>query len=237
MSAPALELDDVFAGYGPIMVLQHMSLQVQPGEVFALLGPNGGGKSTTLQVCSGLLPVRQGALRLAGRTVTGAAPDALARAGLCSIPEGRGVFPNLTVRENLEMCTFTGTPLATIEEITYARFPTLGQRQQQLAGTMSGGQQQMLAMARALATDPAVLLLDELSMGLAPIVVSQLYELVASIAADGVSVLVVEQFARSVLGIAQRAAIMLNGHIVRTGAPDDIAAELSDAYMGRKAPT
>ena len=188
-------------------------------------------------VVVGINWMRAAAPGVPAETVTGASPDALARAGLCSIPEGRGVFPNLTVRENLEMCTFTGTPLATIEEITYARFPVLGQRQHQLAGTMSGGQQQMLAMARALATDPAVLLLDELSMGLAPMVVGQLYELVASIAADGVSVLVVEQFARSVLGIAQRAAIMLNGHIVRTGTPHDIAAELSDAYMGRKAPT
>ena len=233
-TAPCLELVDVTAGYGPIVVLQGVSLAVHRGEVLALLGPNGGGKSTTLQVCCGLLPVSRGQLRLGGRSIAGAAPDALSRAGVCTIPEGRGIFPNLTVRENLLMATYTGRSLAEIEATTFARFPTLGQRPTQLAGTMSGGQQQMLAMARALATDPAVLLLDELSMGLAPIVVRQLYEIVAAVAAEGVCVLVVEQFARSVLGIAHRAAIMLNGRIVRTGAPAEIADELSHAYLGGK---
>jgi branched-chain amino acid transport system ATP-binding protein len=232
---PCLELVDVSAGYGPIVVLQGVSLAVHRGEVLALLGPNGGGKSTTVQVCAGLLPISRGQLRLGGRSVAGATPDALARAGVCTIPEGKGIFPNLTVRENLLMATYTGHSLAEIESTTYARFPMLGLRPSQLAGTMSGGQQQMLAMARALATNPAALLLDELSMGLAPIVVRQLYEIVATVAAEGVSVLVVEQFARSVLGIADRAAIMLNGRIVRTGAPAEIADELSDAYLGRKA--
>ena len=232
---PCLELVDVTAGYGPIVVLQGVSLVVHEREVLALLGPNGGGKSTTLGVCSGLVGITSGQLRLAGRSVTGTTPDALARAGVCAVPEGRGIFPNLTVRENLMMATYTGMPLAAIEATAYARFPALGQRPGQLAGTMSGGQQQMLSMSRALATNPAVLLLDELSMGLAPIVVGQLYEIVAAVAADGVSVLLVEQFARSVLGIADRAAIMLNGRIVRTGSPDEIAEELSAAYLGGKA--
>ena len=232
---PCLELVDVTAGYGPIVVLQGVSLVVHEREVLALLGPNGGGKSTTLGVCSGLVQITSGQLRLAGRSVGGTAPDALARAGVCLVPEGRGIFPNLTVRENLMMATYTGMPLAAIEATAYDRFPALGQRPGQLAGTMSGGQQQMLSMSRALATNPAVLLLDELSMGLAPIVVGQLYEIVAAVAADGVSVLLVEQFARSVLGIADRAAIMLNGRIVRTGSPDEIAEELSAAYLGGKA--
>ena len=235
MTAPSLELVDVTAGYGPIVVLQAVSLEVHPGEILALLGPNGGGKSTTLQVCSGLLPIERGQVRLAGRSVTGTSPHALARAGICAVPEGRGVFPNLTVRENLMMATHTGMPLAEIEQAAYSRFPLLGERRSQLAGTLSGGQQQMLSMSRALATDPAVLLLDELSMGLAPMIVAELYEIVAGVAVDGVSVLLVEQFARSVLGIADRAAIMLNGQIVRSGPPDEIAEELSAAYMGRKA--
>lgn len=232
---PCLELVDVTAGYGPIVVLQGVSLTVHHGEVLALLGPNGGGKSTTLQVCSGLVPINSGELRLAGRSITGTTPDALARAGVCAVPEGRGIFANLTVRENLMMATHTGITLAEIETKAYARFPALGARPSQLAGTMSGGQQQMLSMSRALATNPAVLLLDELSMGLAPIIVSQLYEIVAGVAADGISVLLVEQFARSVLRIADRAAIMLNGHIVHTGTPDEIAEQLSAAYLGGKA--
>jgi branched-chain amino acid transport system ATP-binding protein len=235
MIGPSLELVDVTAGYGSIVVLQRVSLAVQRGEILALLGPNGGGKSTTISVCSGLVPITSGELRLAGRSITGAAPDALARAGVCTVPEGRGIFPNLSVRENLMMASHTGIPLTEIEAAAYRRVPTLGQRPSQLAGTMSGGQQQMLSMSRALATNPAVLLLDELSMGLAPIVVSELYNIVAAVAAEGVSVLLVEQFARSVLGIAHRAAIMVNGRIIRTGAPDEIAEELTSAYLGGKA--
>ena len=235
MIGPSLELVDVTAGYGPIVVLQGLSLTIQQGEVLALLGPNGGGKSTTLQVCCGLVPITRGELRLAGRSINGTTPDALARAGVCAIPEGRGIFPNLTVRENLMMTTYTGASLAEVEAITYDRFPVLARRPSQLAGMLSGGQQQMLAVSRALATNPTVLLLDELSMGLAPRIVSELYEIVANVAADGVSILMVEQFARAVLRIADRAAIMLNGQIVRSGAPDDIAEELSAAYLGGKA--
>ena len=231
---PILEMVDVRAGYGTIEVLHGVSLRVERGEVLALLGPNGGGKSTTLKVCAGLLPVTTGDLRLADRSVCGVSADRLARLGLCTIPEGRGIFPNLSVRENLLMCTHTGAKLSDIEAIAYDRFPRLGDRRSQLAGTMSGGEQQMLAMARALATNPAVLLLDELSMGLAPLIVGRLYEIVAQVAQSGVSVLVVEQFARTVLGIADRAAIMLHGRITRVGAPDELAEELSSAYLGGK---
>ena len=234
MNEPILELVDVRAGYGSIEVLHGVSLTVHRGEVLALLGPNGGGKSTSLNVLAGLVNIMSGEVRLAGRTVTDVGPDKRARLGLCTIPEGKGVFPNLTVRENLMMATHTGATLSDIEDVAYARFPRLGDRRSQLAGTMSGGEQQMLAMSRALATNPAVLLLDELSMGLAPLIVSSLYEIVAQVAETGVSVLVVEQFARTVLGIADRAAIMLSGRITRVGAPDELAEELSSAYLGGK---
>lgn len=232
MTAPCLELIDVTAGYGRLKVLHEVSLAVNYGEVLALLGPNGGGKSTTLKVCAGLLPVSSGQVHVAGLPITGATPDSLARAGVCTVPEGRGIFPNLTVRENLMIASHTGVPSVHIESVAFDRFPVLRNRVEQLAGTLSGGEQQMLSMSRALATSPSVLLLDELSMGLAPIVVSQLYEIVSAVAADGVSVLIVEQFARSVLKIADRAAIMLNGRIVRIGAPNDIGDELADAYLG-----
>jgi branched-chain amino acid transport system ATP-binding protein len=228
----ALELRNVHAAYGTITALRGVDLVVPYGKLIALLGPNGGGKSTTLRVISGLLPITDGDLLVAGRRVNGAAPDELARRGVCLIPEGKGIFPNLSVRENLWMATHIGTPLNHIEEVAFARFPQLGTRRRQLAGTLSGGEQQMLAMARALSTDPALLLLDELSMGLAPLVVEQLYGIVANIAKDGVSILVVEQFARAVLGIADSVGIMLRGRVTSFGKPSEMEAELSSAYLG-----
>ncbi len=231
-AASALELRDVRAAYGTINVLRGVDLAVPYGSLVALLGPNGGGKSTALRVIAGQLPTTGGDVFVAGRRVNGAAPDELARRGVCLIPEGKGIFPNLTVRENLWMATHSGTSLMEIEEIAYARFPQLGQRRRQLAGRLSGGEQQMLAMARALATNPSLLLLDELSMGLAPIVVEQLYEIVAQVANEGVSILVVEQFARAVLGIVDWVGIMLRGRISNFGAPAAMEAELSTAYLG-----
>jgi branched-chain amino acid transport system ATP-binding protein len=228
----ALELRGVHAAYGAIEVLRGVDLEVPFGTVVALLGPNGGGKSTTLRVIAGQLAATHGDVMLGGRRVNGAAPDELARRGLCLIPEGRGIFPNLSVRENLWMATQTGTSRKAVEEIAYARFPILGQRRRQLAGTLSGGEQQMLAISRALSTNPALLLLDELSMGLAPIVVEQLYEIVGRIAEEGVSLLVVEQFARAVLGIADWVGIMLRGRVARFDRPAAVEAELSSAYLG-----
>jgi branched-chain amino acid transport system ATP-binding protein len=229
---PALELVGLRAAYGRIEVLHGVDLVVPRGSVVALLGPNGGGKTTTLKAASGQLTPTGGCVHIAGRHVNGADPDALARIGVCTIPEGRGVFPNLTVRENLRMVTFAGVEMDQVEERAYAQFPRLGERRHQLAGTMSGGEQQMLAMARGLATDPALLFLDELSMGLAPLIVGELYEIVADIASRGVSILVVEQFARTVLGVADYAAIMVHGRVTAVGQPADIAPELEAAYLG-----
>jgi branched-chain amino acid transport system ATP-binding protein len=231
-STAVLELAAVRAGYGRIDVLHGIDLAVRAGEVFALLGPNGAGKSTTLAVASGQITPSTGGLFLCGRDVTGVSPDALARAGVCLIPEGRGIFPNLTVAENLRMATYTGGAYRDILDRAFARFPRLGERRKQTAGTLSGGEQQMLSMARALATEPAVLLIDELSMGLAPIIVEELYEHVRAIAAAGLSILIVEQFAHEILGLADRAGIMLHGRLLHTGPPASIADELSDAYLG-----
>lgn len=229
---PAIELVGVRAAYGAIEVLKGVDLTVPSGSVVALLGPNGGGKTTTMKIVSGLMSTTSGELRVSGRNVTGITATETSRLGICSIPEGRGVFPNLTVRENLWVATGTGSKRADIEEAAYSRFPKLSDRRQQLAGSMSGGEQQMLALARALGTDPAVLLLDELSMGLAPMIVSQMYEIVGGLAAEGISILVAEQFARVVLPIADTAALMLGGRIVKVGLPADIEQELSTTYLG-----
>ena len=230
--APLLELRGVHAAYGSIEVLHGVDLAVPAGAVVALLGPNGGGKSTTLRVCAGLMPVSAGELVVAGRVDNGVTAARLARLGVCSLPEGRGIFANLTVRENLWLATGTGVDLAAIEETAYGRFPILGRRRTQLAGTLSGGEQQMLALSRAISTRPTLLLLDELSMGLAPLIVSQMYETVRELADEGLSILVAEQFARTVLPIAHSAAIMLHGRIVRVGSPDEIEQELSTHYLG-----
>jgi branched-chain amino acid transport system ATP-binding protein len=231
-----LELRDVRAAYGGITVLHGVNLSVAAGQVVALLGPNGAGKTTTLRVAAGVHPARSGQLLLGGRDLTGAAPRDLARAGVCLIPEGRGVFPNLSVRDNLLMMTFTGHSRERIEEVAFTRFPALARRASQAAGTLSGGEQQMLALARGLATDPAVLLLDELSMGLAPLVVSKLYEQVAGIAQQGVAVLMVEQFAAAALGVADYAVVLVRGRVERHGPPDDeLRADLSSLYLGSSA--
>ena len=231
-AAPVLELSSVRAGYGRIDVLHGVDLALAPGEVYALLGPNGAGKSTTLAVASGQIVPSSGSLMLCGRDVTGVTPDALARAGVCLIPEGRGIFPNLTVTENLRMATFTGTNFHEVQDRVFTQFPRLRERRRQTAGTLSGGEQQMLSMGRALATNPAVLLIDELSMGLAPLIVEELYDHVRRIAASGLSILIVEQFAHEILGVAHLAGIMLHGRIVETGTPTQIADDLTSAYLG-----
>jgi branched-chain amino acid transport system ATP-binding protein len=232
LTTPLLELRGIRAGYGTIDVLHGVDLVLEAGQVYALLGPNGAGKTTTLAVCTGQIVPSAGRLLLSGREVNGTTSDALARAGLCLVPEGRGIFPNLTVSENLRMSTYAGMDYAAVQERAFSQFPPLGERRKQLAGTLSGGEQQMLSMSRALATNPALLLLDELSMGLAPIIVEQLYERVAELARDGVSILIVEQFAQAILRVSTTASIMLRGRIVRTGPPAEIAEELAAAYLG-----
>jgi branched-chain amino acid transport system ATP-binding protein len=230
--AAALELRDLKASYGRIAVLHGVNLVVPEASVFALLGPNGAGKTTTLKVVDGRLRPTAGCVHVAGTHVNGASPDALTRAGVCSIPEGRGIFPNLTVTENLRMVTYAGVSANEVEERAYARFPILGERRKQLAGTMSGGQQQMLAMARALTSEPSLLLVDELSMGLAPLIVAELYDVLSQLAADGVAILLVEQFARTALAIADYAAIMTQGRVQHVGQPADLADVVSEAYLG-----
>jgi branched-chain amino acid transport system ATP-binding protein len=232
--APALELIRMSAAYGRIEVVHQVDLVVPPQSIVAILGPNGAGKTTTLKVIDGRHPPTSGCVHIAGHHVSGAAPDSIARAGVCSVPEGRGIFPNLTVAENLWLMTQSRHGLAydEVQEKAYARFPILGERRRQLAGTLSGGQQQMLAMARAVVTDPALLLVDELSMGLAPLIVRELYDVLGQLSADGMAVLLVEQFARTALAIADYAALMVHGRIVAVGQPDDLDEAVADAYLG-----
>jgi branched-chain amino acid transport system ATP-binding protein len=231
-TAPLLELRGVDAAYGAIDVLFGVDLALYPGQVHALLGPNGAGKSTTLKVASAQVPPNRGDVVFLGKPLGKRSPDDLARAGLCLVPEGRGIFPNLTVTENLRMATYAGAHLKDVLDRAFTRFPRLAERRKQVAGTLSGGEQQMLSMARAMSTDPKVLLLDELSMGLAPLVVEALYEVVRTIAAEGLSILIVEQFAHEVLGVATSASIMVHGHIEMTGSPTEVNAALASAYLG-----
>ncbi|MBI5089949.1 MAG: ABC transporter ATP-binding protein [Actinobacteria bacterium] len=227
-----VEVSDLRAGYGGIEALSGVDVSVPTGGVYAILGPNGAGKSTLLSVIAGLHQPTAGDVHIAGVRVTGARCDQLARRGVCLVPEGRSVFPNLTVRENLWLATHSGTSLAAIESAAYAAFPRLGERCKQLAGTMSGGEQQMLALARAIATKPSLVMVDELSMGLAPIIVGQLYESIAELARNGLTVIVVEQFARTVLGVAERGALMVGGRIVLEGTTEELQGALTSAYLG-----
>jgi branched-chain amino acid transport system ATP-binding protein len=229
---PRVAICGVHAAYGRIEVLHGVDLEIPGGGIFALLGPNGGGKSTLLKVLNGRLPATCGSVSIEGVTPGHWTPEALAREGVVALPEGRGVFPNLTVRDNLRMWTYRGdVDQAAVEERTYDQFPRLKDRRKQLAGTLSGGEQQMLAISRALAGQTKVLLLDEMSMGLAPIIVGELYELVVQIAAGGVTVVLVEQFVSTALGVADGAAIMLSGRIAHQGTPAEMADAALAAYL------
>jgi branched-chain amino acid transport system ATP-binding protein len=199
---PLLEVRDLEAGYGPIRALDRVSLDVDDGELVALIGANGAGKTTLLMAISGVVPPRGGSLRFAGGGLGGLRPHEVMRLGVGHAPEGRRIFPRLTVRENLELGGFTQTDRGRLKrdiDEACGLFPVLGERMDQLGGTLSGGEQQMLAIARALVGHPRLLLLDEPSLGLAPLIVARVFEVIASLSARGIAVLLVEQNARAAL--------------------------------------
>jgi branched-chain amino acid transport system ATP-binding protein len=231
---PALELRGVEAAYGATTALFSVSLVVPAGQVVALLGPNGAGKTSTLRVLCGQLSPRGGQVLADGTDVTGHSVRQMAGLGVCLIPEGRGIFPGLTVAENLQMHSHLrpGVPARELAEIAYARFPKLRDRRKQLAGTMSGGEQHMLALSRALTTDPKVLLIDELSMGLAPVLVEELFEVVRGIAREGRTILLVEQLADYALEVADYAYLMRLGEMVAVGQPADVSGLIAELYVG-----
>jgi branched-chain amino acid transport system ATP-binding protein len=231
---PLLELRDVRAAYEKVEVLHGVNLKVGGGELVAVLGPNGAGKTTMLRVMSGLMRPAAGQLLVEGYDVTGAGAEELADVGVCLIPEGRGIFPNLTVRENILMDTYSGKRgIDELEVVVFDRFPLLRDRRGQLAGTLSGGEQQMLALSRALSTDPALILLDEVSMGLAPLIVESLFEIVRKLTStSGVTIVIVEQFADVVLEFADKVALMSQGRIRATGPPNKVRSQIEETYLG-----
>jgi branched-chain amino acid transport system ATP-binding protein len=229
---PVLELKGVHAAYGRIEVLHGVDLAVPHGSVFVLLGPNGAGKSTILKVAGGRMRHTSGTVCIDGEPLGKVTADSLARRGICSVPEGRGVFPNLTVRENLLMWTYRGgVKPEEAESRAFDRFPRLSQRRKQLAGTLSGGEQQMLAVARALVGTPRLLLLDEISMGLAPLVVLELFDVVRQLASDGITIVLAEQFVHTALSLATEGAIVVHGRVGHAGPPEDLRLAAAGAYM------
>ncbi len=214
-----LELRSVTAGYGAGPVLHDVSLVVPEAAVVALLGPNGAGKTTLLRVASGLLAPERGDLLLDGEVLPAGAPHALVRRGVCHVPEGRGIFPSLTVRDNLAVFS---DALEAVEQAVSA-FPRLGERLAQVAGTMSGGEQQMLALARAYVQSPRFVLLDEVSMGLAPVIVDEIYAFLADLAAQGTALLLVEQYAERALALADYVFVLSRGQVAFAGEPGELA--------------
>ena len=232
----ALDLDDVHAGYGRIEILHGVSLQVPAGSVVALLGPNGVGKTTTLRAISGTLPVTSGAIRLDGRRIDNRRASAIAARGCVLVPEGRGVFPALSVRDNLRVAhhsaprSVAGPWEAWLDEIV-ATFPRLGERLEQAAGSLSGGEQQMLAVCRALVGSPSVVLFDELSMGLAPIVVAELFERVAALRDAGRTIVLVQQYLTYALELADLCYVLAKGQVVWAGEPAELRNSASAAHF------
>jgi branched-chain amino acid transport system ATP-binding protein len=230
---PLLQLRNVEARYGRFVALQNVSLVVPERSVVALLGPNGVGKSTLLRTVSGMIAPSQGTITFAGRRIDGKRDHAVAKLGLAHIPEGRGIFPALAVRENLLMTTFAGSAEAGLARV-FELFPRLEQRLEQTAGTLSGGEQQMLSLARALMTEPKLLMVDELSLGLAPVVVALLFETLEKIRARGTTILLVEQYVRYALRLADIAVILHKGRVAFIGEPSELAhgGALAEAYLG-----
>jgi ABC-type branched-subunit amino acid transport system ATPase component len=234
-----LELENVDARYGPIHALHGVSLTVPEGEIAAVLGANGAGKTTTLRALSGMLPLMAGEVCFDGTSLKGSPPNAIVRGGIVHVPQGRGIFPNLRVDETLRLaCAMAGTRRAEADAQVadvYAVFERLYERRTQLAGTLSGGEQQMLAIARGLIMKPRLLMIDEMSQGLAPTIVQGLFRIVRSLPEQGVSVLIVEQFVTHALAVASRAYVLEKGEVAFSGEAAELAADeafVKGSYLG-----
>ncbi|MEV4809926.1 ABC transporter ATP-binding protein [Micromonospora avicenniae] len=232
-----LEIDDVSLLYGRIQALHGISLTVEEGEIVALIGANGAGKSTTMRAISGIRPVASGRIRFDGEDITKLRADLRVRRGLCQAPEGRGIFPGMTVLENLDMGAYTRRDRAGIAQDldrVLNLFPRLAERRKQQGGTLSGGEQQMLAVGRALMSRPKLLLLDEPSMGLAPMLIQQIFTIITEINEQGTTILLVEQNAQQALARAHRAYVLETGRIVKSGTGEELLHDPSvkDAYLG-----
>ena len=237
MAEALLKLDGIRAGYGLIEVLKGISLEVGAGEIVTVIGANGAGKTTTLMSVSGVVRTRSGSIKFAGQEISGMPGHEIMRLGICQSPEGRKIFSRLTVLENLEMGAFTRNDKDGIQadlEKAFAMFPILQERKHQTGGTLSGGEQQMLAIARALMGRPKLLLLDEPSLGLAPLIVLRIFEVVRELNKKGMSILLVEQNARLALKLAHRGYVMETGEITMTGPASDLLKnpKIQDAYLG-----
>jgi branched-chain amino acid transport system ATP-binding protein len=232
-----LELDDVSLLYGRIQALHGISLTVEEGEIVALIGANGAGKSTTMRAISGIRPVSGGRIRFAGQDITKLRADLRVVRGISQAPEGRGIFPGMTVLENLEMGAYTRRDKAAIaadQERVFELFPRLLERRRQPGGTLSGGEQQMLAVGRAMMSRPKLLLLDEPSMGLAPMLIQQIFSIITEINQQGTTILLVEQNAQQALSRAHRAYVLETGRIVKSGTGQELLhdAAVKEAYLG-----
>jgi branched-chain amino acid transport system ATP-binding protein len=232
-----LELRDVNAFYGRIQALRKVTLQVDKGEVVALIGSNGAGKTTTLRTISGLMHPAGGSIHFDGRDITRTGPSTIVELGICQSPEGRRLFPRMTVVDNLFMGAYVRNDkpgIAADMDRVFTLFPRLKERRTQIAGTLSGGEQQMLAMGRALMAKPKLLMLDEPSLGLAPILIETIFSIVREINSQGVPVLLVEQNASKALEVAHRAYVLETGSIVKTGTGQELAAseDVQKAYLG-----
>jgi branched-chain amino acid transport system ATP-binding protein len=236
-AAPLLEVERLEVRYGQIVAVRDLSFSIRPGELLALLGPNGAGKSSTLRAITGLLRPSAGTVSFRGARIDRTPAEKIARLGIAHVPEGRGIFPDLTVRENLRMPTgkLTQQQFEAALELVHRYFPRLGERASQLGGTLSGGEQQQLAIGRALMVRPALLLLDEMSLGLAPTIVEQLFEILRRINADGVAVLLVEQYVGAALEIADTAVVLEKGRARLRGPAATLATDVSvvqASYLG-----
>jgi len=233
---PLLEVRDLRAGYGDGDVLRGVDLDVEAGEIVAVLGSNGVGKSTLNRTISGIVPIRTGTIRFDGAAIEHEKPAAIVQRGVIHVPEGRRIFPNLSVRENLDLGSYrrAGERRTTNRERVFAIFPRLRERSNQRAGTLSGGEQQMLAIGRGLMAEPRLLILDEPSLGLSPVLVQELFALITRIHADGVAILLVEQNVMQSLEIARRCYILAEGQCVISGLSADIGADprLKRSYLG-----